>query len=57
MEEQKVMVTDAKGNQVLDIISIPEADIFYDLVYTDYVGKILYEDEYQVAVTDGGELE
>lgn len=22
----------------------------YDIVYTDYVGKIIYEDEYQVAV-------
>lgn len=22
----------------------------YDIVYTDYVGKILYEDDYQVAV-------
>lgn len=27
----------------------------YDLVYTDYVGKILYDDEYQVAVIDGEE--
>jgi hypothetical protein len=25
----------------------------YDIVYTDYVGKILYEDEYQVAVVEG----
>lgn len=24
----------------------------YDIVYTDYVGSILYEDEYQVAVID-----
>ncbi|MBR1749776.1 MAG: hypothetical protein IJ740_02685 [Ruminococcus sp.] len=24
----------------------------YDIVYTDYVGKIIYEDDYQVAVID-----
>ena len=25
----------------------------YDIVYTDYAGKIIYEDEYQIGVTDG----
>lgn len=27
-------------------------NIAYDIVYTDFVGKIIYEDEYQVAVID-----
>jgi hypothetical protein len=33
---------------LLDKYHIP-----YDIVFTDYVGKIIYEDEYQVAVIDG----
>lgn len=33
---------------LLDKYSVP-----YDIVYTDYVGKIIYEDDYQVAVIDG----
>lgn len=33
---------------LLDKYNVP-----YDIVYTDYVGKIIYEDEYQVAVIDG----
>lgn len=32
---------------LLDKYKIP-----YDIVYTDYVGKIIYEDEYQVGVID-----
>lgn len=32
---------------LLDKYKIP-----YDIVYTDYVGKIIYEDEYQVSVID-----
>ena len=32
---------------LLDKYEIP-----YDIVYTDYVGKIIYEDEYQVGVID-----
>ncbi len=32
---------------LLDKYKVP-----YDIVYTDYVGKIIYEDEYQVAVID-----
>lgn len=32
---------------LLDKYKIP-----YDIVYTDYVGEIIYEDEYQVAVID-----
>ena len=27
-------------------------DIPYDIVYTNYVGKIVYEDEYQIGVID-----
>lgn len=27
-------------------------DIPYDIVYTNYVGKIVYEDEHQVGVID-----
>lgn len=33
--------------ELLDKYKVP-----YDIVYTDYVGKIIYEDEYQVAVID-----
>lgn len=33
---------------LLDKYNVP-----YDIVFTDYVGKIIYEDEYQVAVIDG----
>ena len=33
---------------LLDKYNVP-----YDIVYTDYVGEIIYEDEYQVAVIDG----
>lgn len=32
---------------LLDKYKVP-----YDIVYTDYVGKIIYEDDYQVAVID-----
>lgn len=32
---------------LLDKYKVP-----YDIVYTDYVGRIIYEDEYQVAVID-----
>ena len=32
---------------LLDKYNIP-----YDIVFTDYVGKIIYEDDYQVAVID-----
>lgn len=32
---------------LLDKYKVP-----YDIVYTDYVGKIIYEDEYQIAVID-----
>lgn len=32
---------------LLDKYNVP-----YDIVYTDYVGKIIYEDDYQVAVID-----
>ncbi len=32
---------------LLDKYKIP-----YDIVYTDYIGKIIYEDDYQVAVID-----
>lgn len=32
---------------LLDKYKVP-----YDIVYTDYVGKIIYEDEYQVGVID-----
>ncbi|MDO4944432.1 MAG: hypothetical protein Q4E74_04425 [Ruminococcus sp.] len=32
---------------LLDKYKVP-----YDIVYTDYVGKVIYEDEYQVAVID-----
>lgn len=34
--------------ELLDKYQIP-----YDIIYTNYVGKIIYEDEYQVGVTDG----
>ena len=27
-------------------------DIPYDIIYTNYVGKIIYEDDYQVGVID-----
>lgn len=27
-------------------------NVAFDIVYTDYIGKIIYEDEYQVAVID-----
>lgn len=33
---------------LLDKYQIP-----YDIVFTDYVGKIVYEDEFQVGVIDG----
>lgn len=32
---------------LLDKYKVP-----YDIVYTDYVGKVIYEDEYQVVVID-----
>lgn len=32
---------------LLDKYKVP-----YDIVFTDYIGKIIYEDEYQVAVVD-----
>ena len=33
---------------LLDKYNIP-----YDIVFTDHIGKIIYEDDYQVAVIDG----
>lgn len=33
-------------------VLLQKYNIAYDLVYTDSIGKILYEDEYQVAVVD-----
>ena len=33
---------------LLDKYNVP-----YDIVYTDYVGNVVYEDDYQVAVIDG----
>ena len=27
-------------------------NVAFDIVYTDFVGKIVYEDEYQIAVVD-----
>ena len=33
---------------LLDKYKIP-----YDIVFTDHIGKIIYEDDYQVAVIDG----
>lgn len=41
-EKAEVLMT------LLDKYSVP-----YDIVFTDYVGKIIYEDDYQVAVIDG----
>ncbi len=35
---------------LVDILS--KYGVPHDMVYTDYVGNIVYEDEYQVAVTD-----
>lgn len=32
--------------------SLDKYKVSYDIVYTDYVGKVIYEDEYQVAVID-----
>ena len=32
---------------LLDKYKVP-----YDIVFTDYVGNVIYEDEYQVAATD-----
>ena len=36
--------------ELLDKYQVP-----YDIVYTDYVGKIIYEDDFQVGVVDKGE--
>ncbi|MDF2821355.1 MAG: hypothetical protein K0R15_1796 [Clostridiales bacterium] len=39
-----------KLNPVIELFR--KHNIAFDIVYTDFVGKIIYEDEYQVAVID-----
>ncbi len=39
-----------KLKPVMDIFK--KHDVAFDIVYTDFIGKIIYEDDYQVAVID-----
>ena len=56
-EFQRLGIKSQAVNEMLEKIQplidlLDKYKIPYDIVYTDYVGKIIYEDDYQVGVID-----